>query len=314
MNERIMIILAFFFVSCSPLTTEASEPTKEVILASTLTTTATTRPTTTSTLTFAEHPSQTWTPLPTLTYDDGMQLLSAWFEGADYCRLPCWAGITPGLTNWEEASYILGPLQQTVKLEAGSNVDCVYGKCSFISWSRTPEERGVLSSIYPENIIDYITLETIEPSHMGFLSLYNIMSIYGIPAIVLFSADPEQPGQKFLELILVYPEQQFIIKYSKYAEIIGENLESCGADSYIKLVALDNREQLMSLDAIANSVETKDFHVDTWHKSVEVAAGMTIDTFYETFSKENAPCIVTPIKVWQPSPRHRHLLRPLRLR
>ena len=302
MNKRTLSILIFSFVfaGCNPMTTETTEPTKSIFLTRTPSTVVTPKPPITPTPSLTAIPSQTWTPLPTITYEDGMQLLSAWFEGADYCRLPCWAGITPGQTSWEEASHILDPLQQTVKLEVGSNVDCVYGKCSFISWSRTPDESGVLSSIYPENIIDYLTLETIEPSHMVFLSLSNLLSVYGKPAIVLFSTDPEQPGQKFLELILVYPERQFIIKYSKYAELSGENLESCGVDSYIMLVVLDNQEQLMTLEAIANSVETKDFNVDVWHKSLEDATEMTIDTFYETYKNSGAPCITTPVSVWQP--------------
>jgi hypothetical protein len=245
-------------------------------------------------------PVPTWTSLPTIDPKIGKETLYTWFEGSENCHLPCWAGIIPGQTGWEEAWHLLQPLQQTVKLENGSNVDCVYGKCSFISWSRTPIERGVLSSIYPENIIDYIMLETIEPNHLATLSLKNILSIYGKPAILLFSTEPDQPGQKFLELILVYPERQFLIQYSKYADLDGDNLESCGTDSYIKLVVLDNREQLISLDVIANAVETRNFYVDVWHKSVEEATGMTIDTFYDTFSKQDAPCIITPINVWQP--------------
>jgi hypothetical protein len=300
MNKRILIILVFLFVSCSPLIREMPDPTNDTSPSSILAMTITPKPKITSTPTFAINPLQTWTPLPTLTQNDAMQMLSAWFAGADSCRLPCWAGITPRRANWEEAVHILSPLQQAVKLRAESNVDCVYGKCSFISWSRTPDERGILSSIYPENIIDYIMLETIEPSHMTLLSLQNILSIYGEPAILLFSIDPDQPGQKFLELLLVYPEKQFLIKYSKYAELNGDHIESCGEDSYIKLVVLDNSKQLMSLDAIANAVETKDFHVDIWHKSAEESIGMTIDEFYRIYKELDAPCIITPISVWQP--------------
>jgi hypothetical protein len=75
---------------------------------------------------------------------------------------------------------------------------------------------------------------------------------------------------------------------------------SCGKDSYIELIVLDNKEQLVSLNFIANSAETKDLHVDVWHKPIEEAMGMTIDQFYETYSKTNAPCISTPTKIWIP--------------
>lgn len=300
MTKRILVGLLLFFASCSPMTAKISEPTRDTVPSKTLAMPPTSNPTITPTFSVTAIPNQTWTPRPTFTYDEGIDMLKIWFAGTDNCLLPCWAGIIPGKTNWEDALYIIRPLESVIKLDAEVNVDCVHGKCSYISWSVIPTERGILSSIYPEQIIDYIMLETIDSDHMASLSLQNIFIKYGKPKILLFSTDPEQPGQKFLELLLVYPEMQFLIKYSKYAKLNGNNLESCEGDSYIKLVVLDNSEQLLSLDAIANSVETRDFHIGAWYKSAEDAVGMTIDTFFETFRKPNPPCIISPSSVWQP--------------
>jgi hypothetical protein len=130
--------------------------------------------------------------------------------------------------------------------------------------------------------------------------LQSILKQYGKPAIILFSTEPDLPGDLFLEMILVYPDNQFIIKYSKYAKLSDGHVLSCGQDSAIELIILDNNEQLLSVDKIADAVETEHLHVDTWRKPVEVATGLNIDQFYETFRKANAPCVTTPINVWRP--------------
>jgi len=54
-----------------------------------------------------------------------------------------------------------------------------------------------------------------------------------------------------------------------------------------------------TLFSIANAEETKNLHVDVWHKPVEDAMGMSIDTFYETY-RDSDSCINTPVNIWQP--------------
>lgn len=242
----------------------------------------------------------TWTPLPTIEPDKGFQTLYEWFEGTEDCRLPCWAGITPGETNWEYAKQLIGATNGFLNLRTFLDETCTFGKCNEIAWSLHLDPHGYIYSVLPENEIHALIIEISTPEFLNALSLQKVLSDYGKPAILLFSTEPDLPNYDSLELILVYPERRFIIKYAKHAEITEEKVESCGIDTHIKLVVVDNQEQLASLDAIAQAVETKDFHVDVWHKSVEEAAGMTIDQFYETYRSADAPCISTPTKLWIP--------------
>jgi hypothetical protein len=180
--------------------------------------------------------------------------------------------------------------------------DCTFGRCNEITWALPSDlnTHGYVYSKLEENLIHTVLLQVVDPALVKALKLPNILKQYGKPAIVLFSTEPDLPGDVFLELIMVYPENQFIIKYSKYAELKNNQVVSCGQDSHVSLTILDNKDQLMSIDAIANSVETNDLHVDVWHKSPEEAIGMNIDKFYETFRNPDAPCITTPVSVWQP--------------
>lgn len=306
MNKYILITFLIASVGCtSPLvaTSEATEvilltPTPIFTVAPTLTKEATS--TAVSVTNATAFPI--WTALPTISSDAGLQTLYKWMEGGAECLLPCWAGITPGQTVWDEASYLIEPISGFAKLKYFFNESCAFGECNEISWSLPSpgDAHGYIYSQLPENKIHAVIVELTDPSLLEALGLKNVLNSYGKPAILLFSTDPDQPGQKHLELILVYPERQFLIRYSRYAEISGENIESCGQDSVIKLVILDNQEQLASVDVIAKSIETKEFRVNVWHKSVEESTGMTIDAFYDAFSKDNEPCIVTPIMLWQP--------------
>lgn len=199
------------------------------------------------------------------------------------------------------AMHSLQPLEGIAKLRFALNDDCIFGKCNWISWSllNLADGHGYIDGKYQENKVNFIQLEISESDLVKSLSLEYVLRQYGKPTLLFFSTEPDLPGELFLELILVYPDQQFVIKYSKYAKLSNNEVVSCGQDSYIELIILDNKEQLISVDSLANAVETEHLHIDVWHKSVEESLGMNMDTFYETFSKENAPCITTPINVWR---------------
>jgi len=236
-----------------------------------------------------------------------MEALQIWLQGTDECLLPCWAGITPGQTNWEEAKQLLEPMSGFSTINISENINCNFGKCNGIGWSLFPQTLadGGFYSKFLENKIHLMILNIqdagVEKTNLlTNTSLEIVLSKYGVPSILLFFTEPDLPGQIFLELTLVYPQRQFIIRYSRYAELNDGNVVSCGPDSNMKLIVLDNQDQMMSLGSLANAPETNDLHFDIWHKSVEEATGMTINEFYETFKEPNAPCISTPLSVWQP--------------
>ena len=283
----------------SPTKTLVVSPTSTPTLAPTLTLTL--APTSTYTPTHLP----TWTALPTLEAEKGLQTYYTWLAGNDNCRLPCWAGITPGQTEWQEAKQILQTLAGMTELEVRLDRPCTFGSCNYITWA-FPFDLNNLGDVYSrveDNKIQSMRFQVTDFTEtylIKSLNLQRVLTLYGKPSILLFSTEPDLPGDLFLELILAYPDNQFVLRYSKHAKLSNNDVVSCGQDSVIELNILDNREQLLSVEAIANASDTKHLHVDVWHKSVEEAAGMTIDKFYETYKKANAPCITTPIKVWTP--------------
>lgn len=305
-NIWFIFLLLLFLASCISKPVAMVEPTAILMPSSTSTAafvpvptkTSTPIPTVTSTL------APTWTPLPTLLPETGSKILFGWLEGTNGCRFPCWAGVTPGETTWQEAKQLIEPISGFAKLNIYSNPTCAFDNCNGMELiPPSPINAQIyIGSQSLENKIHLIQMEIGDIYLVKALELRTVLNVYGKPAILKFYADPDQPGEyKDLQLTMVYPEHQFIIKYANNARLVGKNLVSCDSDSVINLLILDNKKQLMSESAIENSVETKNFPVTrVWLKSAEESIGMTTDEFYETFKKPDAPCITTPVEIWMP--------------
>lgn len=239
-----------------------------------------------------------------------MQKLQLWIRGTFDCLLPCWGGITPGKTNWHEARQLVEQMSGFSTVNISENASCDFGLCNGIVWSLYPETvaEGIFYTRFPENTVHLIHINlqnkgTQKTNLLRNIGLQDVFRWYGSPPMLLFSAKPEPEGDNFLEIIMVYPERQFIVRYLKKADLIEGKLVNCGRDSQIEFIILDNKEQLMSVGAIASAVETKNLNLDARYKSAEEAVGMTPRSFYVTFSafsNRDAPCISTPINIWLP--------------
>jgi len=247
------------------------------------------------------------TPLPTFSSTEGVEKLRLWIEGVFDCLLPCWGGITPGKTSWQEARQILEQMSEFASVNVSENISCSFGVCSGVGWSLYPETvaEGIFYTKFPENTVHLININiqnegTKKTNFLRNIQLQDVFDWYGAPAVLLFNVETDLAENRFMELILVYPERQFVIKYIKNTELVDDKVVNCGKDERIELIILDNKEQLMSLDAIANAVETKGLHLDSRYKTVEEATGMTDNSFYEAINAFNDFCISTPVNIWPP--------------
>jgi hypothetical protein len=248
------------------------------------------------------------TPLPTLSPTDAEEKLRAWIDGVFDCLLPCWGGITPGLTTWPEARQIIEQISGFATINVSENMSCEFGGCNGIAWSLYPNTlaEGVFYAKLPENTIHLIHINIQNEGNAQKLNLVRSIGLqevfnwYGLPPTFLLIVETDQAENRFMELILVYPERGSIIKYTKQTELIDENVVNCGQDQQVEFIILSNKEQLASLDAINNAVETRDLHLDGRYKNVEEATGVTLNTFYDSVSVLGDFCISTPLNMWTP--------------
>ena len=310
MNKKLQGVFLFLFLAgCSSNQPISSTPIPDTQPSSRPVFTETTLPATkTSTPSPVFTSPPLWTPLPTFSSTGGEEILQTWIQGTFECLLPCWGGITPGVTSWQEARQIVEQLSGFSRVNVSENLSCEFGGCNGLAWSLYPNTvaEGFFYTKFPENIVHLIRINIQNEGNaqkinlLRHIGLQEVFRWYGLPPIFLLNVETNLVEGRFMELILVYPERQSIIKYVKRAELVDDKVVNCGQDHQIEFVILDNQEQLMSLDAIANAVETNDIHIDGRYKTVEEATGITPNSLYDAISASSDFCISTPVEMWTP--------------
>lgn len=322
-NKFMSVVLVVILVGCSatsqkPMVTPTIQPT--VTLFPTVTpifvtpfVTPTLAPTFTPSSTSTSLPLRT--PLPTLSgEEDFLNFIS--FIGEEDCQLPCWVGIIPGKTSWNEAIFALHPIESVAKIKIHLDVEGLFGKENVITWSFSGD--GVIANgdvgavIVNQNVVNLMSM-SIEGwttpntnAPLGSLSLpksFNMQSVlkeYGVPSMVfIYTFIHDQLGPLPFSVLLVYPENHFYIIYQRDAKLSGNTVEACGPDSYLELAVVDGRDKLASADAIANTPETKSVGIQNM-KPVEQVLNISPEKFYEIYSTSSLGCITFPTKNWSP--------------
>lgn len=240
----------------------------------------------------------TWTELPTLTDSKADFQMQSWLTVNQNCLFPCWGGITPELTTWQEAKQLL---RSTVDIkQLAENITCTFGPCNDIEWVSRNQLgiRGGLSS-KSDNLVYWMIIDGNKP--IPGYRLDRVLSEYGIPEKVFihtntFLLGPDNPS---LEITLSFPAYQTIIRYTWKAKIVRENVVGCIQDGLIHL-DIKPTPRPWADDYIKNEIYgTTDISFSLVRPIEEVTEIDTKD-FYEEFNTINGnECISTPSKYWR---------------
>ncbi len=259
--------------------------------------------TATSTVFINPKPSQTYTHTfsPTITEAEADKIFAEWLRGSPTCLFPCWGGIIPGVTNWEDAKRIISQIVNVTNDE--ENFDCKLGKCNELFWQgrSLPNISGEINSRINEAVYSIIIRGN--PSS-PLLRVDQILTNYGVPEKVLLEFVPYTNIP--MDLILAYPEKQFVIKYQWEAETQqnlqtgGENGVSCIQTGWIYLVIKDP-DFSWTDESLLEEMYPGGISLVIKPTPLEDVTNMTIQKFYEDFkSFDGNECIITPIKYWLP--------------
>jgi hypothetical protein len=154
-------------------------------------------------------PSQTWTPRPTLPKAQAENFALNLLKTNGGCKLPCWIGITPGKTTWDEAYAFLATFAETeygygIRSENERYANLNLPKNSFLNRS----EELANFTLKPDGRIDQIY------THMD-IALSDLLRDYGPPTEVRLLAIGVYTMDKFgrYTLVLFYKEQGFMAVY-----------------------------------------------------------------------------------------------------
>lgn len=237
------------------------------------------------------------TPQPTLEPDHAQSLLLDLLQGKNNktCRLPCWWGIIPGITEWHEAQSFLETFTQVhIWKESGS---FVYASIL----PPFPEKMGTISHEYTvkEGVVDRIKIYNgdLAPN----LYLTNILNTYGPPnEIWIQTIGVEEQGSQPFTFYFFYPENGVLIVYSGgNLSQVGDKLRNCFQDLDSPFIYLWPPAQNISFQDAAEALMNIKAQGPPFPLRLEEATNLDLESFYTQFKDpNNNACLDTPINLW----------------
>ncbi|MEO7841031.1 MAG: hypothetical protein ABIU06_16950 [Anaerolineales bacterium] len=169
-------------------------------------------------------PTPSVIPLPTLTSQEKIDQVAEIQTSNGGCNLPCWWGITPGVTTWDDAFTRLGPL-------AVENLEFKVENGAVMHYLEFPfQPRNIIPDIFVQEngVVDVILLDWDEP-------LLDFLHTHGSPTEIWISSDGKVPvGNSVFTISLFYPEKGLMITYFGDARLVSQGsvdyVMICGSD------------------------------------------------------------------------------------
>lgn len=246
----------------------------------------------------------TWTPSPTLSRRAAYALVQDLLENNGGCQLPCWWGITPGITNWDQARHFLETFVIEIKQNWKGTVIIDGVPVQQADYYITYEiERDVKSRIYVlvENGIVEETVIGGRGSQRSF-RLHQLLTNYGPPSDVFIRAhrytnDGSPPPFDF---VLYYARNHFWAHFRLTGRLVGDKLEGCpqSIDPRIWVGAPDQEWTLVALFDYVFGPPIPGFPAYPT-LTLKKATGMDLETFTNIFKDpDNQSCLETPADLW----------------
>lgn len=214
---------------------------------------------------------------------------SLWVDNGG-CRLPCWWGITPGETSWEEAKQFLESIdvlieKASVKMSNNPNAQ---GYIGYYWNQKSDDSNSTHFSVY-EGTVQMIS---IDPETTGFaFQHYQLLSTYGQPDQILMRRLESCTGLSKIDcpyfLTLFYEEQRFLAHFHITSSKPGEPLKRCILFSP-RILSWSKNETWDE-----QRLQSEHFYGDTLpYQSIEEVANIDVATFYERFQNPDVEACI----------------------
>ncbi|MCB2178484.1 hypothetical protein KQH61_03625 [bacterium] len=280
-----------------PLVVDTIRPTSTPIIPSS---TPTLVPSPTATLI----PTLTSAPVPTLLPEEAQDVFRKWLEGEPDCLLPCWAGIVPGETTWNEALDILEPV--TTIWSIVEDYECSGGKCNGFDWkfmhlSNLPSTRSPIYGSVDTNGEDEVYSISIQINHTSEMQipLEQILQQYGVPDRLLVHTPRNYIDKEYIGwMILYYSENNFIIQYGRTAVMGSDYITSCGEITSTQVdIVFEGNEVVWDTEKILDIVwRNPEYYL--LYKDIEDVTDFTIESFHDYYIEHPGSCWSSPISSW----------------
>ena len=305
MRKFLIALLSLALLSgCAIASAETATPVGGTLVSPTRTASplpsTTPRPTFTITPTDTPSPtaSPTKKPLPTLAGNSTDEAFRHWLSGSPDCILPCWAGIVPGETSWEDTRKHLATVLRIDKMSR--NTRCRFGECGFSHLDyNSPDGTGFSGIMFSKDNVFYSI--NLGGDFTDEMHIRKILETYGQPAQVFIGAIADNrgdPPEFFVSLF--YPEFNFIVKYFWWAEVRKDKIIACGQPYLFNLgVVAINESQWTERELAANGDQSAQ-SANIWSlRPIADVTDMDVQVFYSQFvQNESTVCLSTSVDYW----------------
>lgn len=216
------------------------------------------------------------------------------------CKLPCWWGIVPGETHWDETEQFLLDLSLNIELikdETTTEVDDTSSRRRafdiYIDIDIGDAKTHRLGLWTRDNLVTGIRISS--PLTNYHFVLNDLLSDQGVPdkIFVFTHANVMEPPTAF-NLILYYQEQRFLAAYSTLVYKENEQITACFDDIGPGIIIFPDEKDLSDQQIQEVFLGPDPIGV----LSIDDAIGMSPTVFYETYRNSEISCLVTPANIW----------------
>jgi hypothetical protein len=238
-------------------------------------------------------PIPTQTPLPPLSPEEALATVTMLYETNRDCDLPCWWGFRPGQTDWLTAKEFLTPFVAMIYegLEPPK-------KPRWTVEVHVPNSNGmgvpmIHHYLVEEGVIQAFEIIMLEPTSL--FAPVSILDKYGMPEEIYLKSGQFDTGYL---MTFYYPDYSFRIGYT-VREGTNENglISACFKEGdYMGITAWPIYDKLSFIETFTlfGREDSGEYQLP-----LDIATGMDISTFYETFSDPDVPiCLETPTDIW----------------
>lgn len=275
----------------------------------------------------------TFTPTPPITSNpplepkDAQDKLTNLIKQRGTCLLPCFLGITPGISTVNDLEIAFTPYTAILSTWGGKEgLDFELGKeiknHFYLEYRANPNQQIInrlyvstqatrmIEYPYPDeegNTYEFVYEYGAETYRqlMSNYSLQKLLTEYGIPSRLLVRAEqylydgrPPLPSQQFgqIKLRLFYPEHGIIIMFKMPLSKAGSNGQGCPSMAFVSFwltppdIDGSYAKMLSQKEQQGNAFELE--------KTPDESINMNLEQFYDTFQSSEDTCIQTPLSLW----------------
>jgi hypothetical protein len=252
----------------------------------------------------APQPSPTWTPLPTLMPHEAVATVQDLLLTNRGCSLPCWWGITPGRTTWQEAQHVLAPF---ASIEAGTQGTITIDSQTYavqpysVFYSLNGEAREAANIYVRAGLVSGLSLG--KHSAADGFRIRDLLRLHGLPTAVLIntfslpgpSADPD--GYLPFRILVLYRDSGFMAFYNFEGSISGSVAIGCPEDTAARIHSWASDEASIwtrdRIQLVALGVDSSPL------KPIAEVTSWDVPEFYSAFTTGSSQaCVETPAYIW----------------